>query len=173
MRRLFSAAGIRTVDADAVGHDVLDNEARDLVAERWPDLFDHGAIDRPGLAAIVFSDHNQLRWLESITHPIIFGRIEADLEGFSDPAVVEVPLLTAFPNWPKIVVDAPDQVRFERSLARGMIPGDVSRRMALQPTRAEWLAAADLVIPNAGSLETLAASVEAAVSQLRSKPRSR
>jgi dephospho-CoA kinase len=32
---------------------------------------------------------------------------------------------------------------------------DVTKRMAAQPDRAEWLAVADLVLPNHGSLEDL------------------
>ena len=86
--------------------------------------------------------------LEAITHPLIFGRIEADLKGFSGVVVVEMPLLETSIGWPMIVVDADDETRLRRAVQRGMNEADVLRRMASQPSRAEWLAAADVVVPN-------------------------
>jgi dephospho-CoA kinase len=148
------------IDADSVGHEILTGPGLDPVAERWPWVVREGKIDRPRLAGIVFSDLSELRELESITHPLIFGKIQADLEGFRGLAVVEVPILTGFAEWPRMVVDAPDAARFARSIARGMEPGDVSKRMAAQPTRSEWLASADMVIPNHGSVDDLRSTIE-------------
>jgi len=51
-----------------------------------------------------------------------------------------------------VVVDAPDEVRLARLIARGMEDGDAARRMAAQPSRAEWLARADLVVDNGAGL---------------------
>ena len=51
-----------------------------------------------------------------------------------------------------IVVDADDEIRVRRAMQQGMDEADVGRRMASQPSRAEWLAAADLVVPNHGDL---------------------
>jgi dephospho-CoA kinase len=67
-----------------------------------------------------------------------------------------VPLLGS--DWRWVVVDAPDDVRLARLVARGMAPDDAARRMAAQPSRGEWLARADLVVDNAGSLEDLEAA---------------
>ena len=147
--------GIHAVDADAVGHLVLAGEGLAPVAERWPDVVLEGEIDRQALARIVFDDPGELEVLEAITHPMIFGRIEADLKGFSGVAVVEMPLLGASVGWPTIVVDADDVTRLRRAVQRGMSEADVRRRMASQPSRAEWLAAADVVVPNHGDIQQL------------------
>lgn len=158
VRKLLAMRGIRAIDADAVGHAVLAGEALGPVAARWPEVVLEGQIDRKALARIVFSDRGELEALESITHPLIFGRIRAELEGFSGSAVVEMPLIETELDWPRIVVDAPDEMRLRRSVARGMSRDDAERRMAVQPTRAQWLASADLVVPNHGDLGELEAT---------------
>ena len=155
VRRLLAVRGIHTVDADAVGHLVLADEGLTPVAERWPDVVLEGQIDRQALARIVFDDPGELEVLEAITHPLIFGRIEADLKGFSGVAVVEMPLLETSMGWPMIVVDADDETRRGRAVQRGMDEADVRRRMASQPSRAEWLAAAAVVVPNHDEIQHL------------------
>jgi dephospho-CoA kinase len=54
-----------------------------------------------------------------------------------------------------VVVDAPDEVRLARLVARGMKAGDAARRMDAQPSRADWLARADLVVDNGAGLAHL------------------
>lgn len=166
VRKLLAERGVRTIDADAVGHLVLAAEGLAPVAERWPHVVLEGQIDRKLLAEVVFDDPVELAALESITHPLIFGRIAAELEGFSGVAVVEMPLLGSELGWPLIVVDADDELRIERTVERGMAEAEVLRRMAAQPSRAEWLAAADIVIPNHGTREELAVAVDLVVSDL-------
>lgn len=166
VRRLLEGHGLRTVDADSVGHQVLVSEAREAVAERWPEVVGPGGVDRAALARIVFADRDQLRALEGITHPLIFGRIEADLNHYGGYAVVEVPLLHTPLDWPVMVVDVVDSTRRERALVRGLDPDDLDRRIAMQPARAEWLAVADLVIPNHATLADLEDTVAALVTTL-------
>jgi dephospho-CoA kinase len=151
-----------------VGHSVLDNEALNAVSARWPQVVTNDAVDRGALAAIVFDDPSQLAALEAITHPLIFGRIESDLEGFEGVAVIEVPVLDTTLGWSTMVVDAPDEVRLERAVSRGMDRADAERRMTSQPSRARWLASADLVVPNHGTLEELEEAVAVLAEYLRS-----
>lgn len=159
VRQLLTDARIRTVDADEVGHQVLAGEAFRPVSERWPEVVFEGEIRRETLARIVFEDPGELAALEAITHPMIFGRIHAELEGFPGVAVVEMPLIDSGLGWPIIVVDAADDVRIQRAVDRGMSQADVKRRMATQPSRTRWLAVADVVVPNHGSREDLRDSV--------------
>jgi dephospho-CoA kinase len=54
------------------------------------------------------------------------------------------------------VVDCPEDVALRRLVEeRGMDEGDARRRMAAQVSRADRLAAADVVIDNSGSLAEL------------------
>lgn len=166
VRRLLAAHGLRTVDADAVGHSVLAEEALAPVGQRWPGVVLEGQIDRKALARIVFADPDELRALEEITHPLIFGRIEAELEGFSGVAVVEMPLLDTGLGWPRMVVDAPDDARLRRAMKRGLTEAEVRARMAAQPSRGRWLAGASLVVPNHGDLDDLRTAVDQVASYL-------
>jgi len=163
VRRILSQLGIRTIDADSVGHSVLepDGAAFESVTVRWPAAVTDGRIDRRALGGIVFGDQTALRELEDVTHPAIFGKIMTDVEGFQEAVVVEMPVLRhrLEGDWRRIVVDAPVEVRVSRAIGRGLSEEEASARMASQPSRSEWLAAADLVIPNQGSLEELEVAV--------------
>ena len=163
VRRVLSELGVRTIDADSVGHTVLEPEgaAFEGVGSRWPEVVIDGRIDRRALGAIVFGDQTALRELEEKTHPAIFGKIMTDVEGFQEAVVVEIPVLRhrLEGEWRRIVVDAPVEVRVSRAIGGGLSEEEVSARMASQPSRSEWLAAADLVIPNQGSLEELEGAV--------------
>ncbi len=162
---LLRKLGAVVIDADMAGHRVLEpgGEAFDQVAARWPEVVRAGRVDRGALGAVVFADPAQLAELEAITHPAIAARIAAAVVAAdAEVVVVEVPVLANLvgEGWPRLVVDAPDAARVARSVARGMDEADVRRRMASQPGREEWLAAADYVVDNSGTWEDLAAEVD-------------
>jgi dephospho-CoA kinase len=167
VRRLMELHGVTTVDSDSIGHQVLepDGPAFPEVARQWPGVVVGEHIDRTALAGIVFSDPVQLALLETLTHPHIFGRITSLLQEIDPPVVVEIPLLHKTPPgaWRRLVVDCDDETRLARLLERGMGEDEARRRMAVQPSRGEWLAHADLVIPNHGSEEELASTVGQAI----------
>ena len=170
VRGLLSQHGVPTVDADTIGHQVLapDGSAYLEVATTWPDVVIDGAIDRSMLAARVFSDPGELARLEAITHPHIFDSIRSQVEEFDTPVVVELPLLNSQlgSGWRRITVDCSDAVRLIRAVERGMTEEDARSRMKVQPPRAAWLAAADLIIPNHGSLENLVSTVRKVIPTL-------
>jgi len=58
-----------------------------------------------------------------------------------------------------IVVEAPDELRIARAVARGMQADDVRRRIASQATDAERRAVADAVVRNDSDLTDLEAAV--------------
>lgn len=159
-----------TIDADAIGHRVLapDGPAFSQVARRWPDVVRDGAVDRKALASVVFNDVEELAVLESITHPHIFDMIRDQVEGIDRPVVVEVPLIAhgLGDDWRRVVVDASDSARLERAVARGSAREDALARLSIQPSRSQWLAAAQLVIPNHGSIEDLRSTVSKVIPKL-------
>lgn len=163
VRRLLVDAGVATIDADSIGHEVIepDGAAFQVVGEHWPEVVVAGRIDRKSLAAIVFADADQLRQLEALTHPHIIGTIITRVEEFDAPIVVEMPKLHhgLGEEWSRIVVDCEDETRLARAAERGMSRADALARMGAQPSRAQWLAAADLVVPNQGSRDELAETV--------------
>ena len=157
---VFAALGAVVLSADRAAHAVLEpaGEAAGAVAERWPGVLAEGRIDRSALAAVVFADPAARAELEAITHPAIARVLARQVaEAGAEVTLVEMPLPIALlgPGWRWVVVDAPDGVRLERLIARGMEAGDAARRMAAQPSRAHWLARADLVVDNSRDLAHL------------------
>lgn len=171
VRRIIERHGLSTIDSDSIGHEVLEvhGAAHDSVARRWPAVVGEGGrIDRARLAAVVFGDRAELDELESLTHPHIFDTIGATVEQIDGSVVVEIPLLEhgLGAGWSRIVVDAGLSTRFERAVARGTTADDVRARLAAQPSREEWLAAADVVIPNHSSEGELASTVARLIPKL-------
>lgn len=162
---LLSDRGAVVIDADRVGHRVLDpdGEAFATVAGRWPSVVVDGRIDRAALAAVVFADPGELRALEAITHPAIAGRIADRVAsaGTGRPVVVEIPLSVDLlgAGWHRIVVTASAPTRRERAIARGMDPDDVDNRTASQPADDTWHQIADSMIPNDGDIDDLRRAV--------------
>jgi dephospho-CoA kinase len=163
VREILARLGVPTIDADSVGHQVLEPEGPAFaeVSSRWPEVVVDGRIDRSRLGSIVFGDPGQLAELEAMTHPHIFRTIGEQAAEIRGGVVVEMPLLGRLPGseWRLLVVDARDELRVERAVGRGMNQEDVRARMASQPSRGQWLAAADAVIPNHGSFEDLESTV--------------
>ena len=170
--RLLEARGAVVVDADAIAREIVEPGQPALVEIReafGPEVVDDdGGLRRSRLAQIVFDDPEALARLNAITHPRIAARSAQLLASASSEAVVvyDMPLLVeqgpeALTGWDAIVVvDAPDEVRLERLVARGVDREDGKRRMAAQGTRDARLAAADHVIDNAGDLASLERAVD-------------
>ena len=174
--RLLAAHGAVVIDADRL--------ARAVVAAGTPgfaavvDAFGpsvvaaEGSLDRPALAAVVFADSVALRRLEAIVHPLVGARAAELMAAAPANAVVvyDVPLLVE--NGLQegydvvVVVDAEDETRLTRLAARGLSEADVRARMAAQASRADRLAAADVVVANDGSRTELAHAIEALWAQL-------
>lgn len=157
--RVFDELGAVVVSADRVGHAVIapGGDVYDAVRARFPQAVIDGVIDRPTLASKVFGDPAELRALEAITHPAIRAAIDRQIAGETGVVMVEVPLITDFfgPQWKRIVVDAPAEIRIWRLTERGMAREDIDARMRAQPSRGEWLAVADFVVDNRRDLTAL------------------
>ena len=162
----FERAGAATLSTDRVAHDLLDrDDVRELLVDRWgPEVAPGGAVDRDRVAEIVFEQPDELRWLESQTHPrvgeaVLDWRRELGLE--VEVAVVEVPLLfeaameDAFDATVAVIAD--DEVRERRLAERGQ-PG-LEGREQRQLDQDEKARRADHVIRNDGTLEDLEGEV--------------
>jgi dephospho-CoA kinase len=166
--------GAATISSDAVVHELLDSEPLlGRLTERWgEDVAPEGRIDRTKVGKIVFSDPDELRWLEGQIHPLVGERIGswlAALPADVDVAVVEVPLLFEGEMAPvfdtTVAVIAPDEVRRARAEARGHAL--VGEREARQLAQEEKAARAEHVIENDGTLEDLERRLSALIAKLR------
>ena len=167
---LLADRGAVVIDADAIAREVVapGQPALREIVQRFGTQMLHpdGTLDRGRLAGVVFSDPGDLADLKAITHPRIAARSAELLDAAPRDSVVvyDMPLLVeqgAVDGWDAIiVVDAPEDIRLERLVARGMDRADALRRMAAQATRAERLAAADHVVDNGGDVASLSRQVD-------------
>jgi dephospho-CoA kinase len=163
--------GAVLVDADALARAVVEPGTPGLarVVEAFgQDMLDGaGRLDRARLGSVVFGNPAQLAVLNGIVHPLVRQAAAGILGTAADGAVVvqDIPLLVETGQGSDfhlvIVVDAPDDVRVARMLEhRGMTAEDARSRMAAQASREDRLAAADIILDNSGSIDSLLAQVD-------------
>jgi len=168
---MLAARGAEIVDADMITRDVQrpGTPVMAKIVERFGSsvIDSDGALLRPALAEIVFSDADALRDLNAIVHPAVAEEINRRVESAkaSDRIVVlDIPLLTENPHkglQGKIVVDAPPEIQVDRLVRyRGFSEDDVRARIARQASREERLKGADFVIDNSGAVEDLEPQIE-------------
>jgi dephospho-CoA kinase len=159
--RAFARRGVPTLSADEVVHRLIreDPEVRAALQQRL------GTTDRAGIAAVVFSDPAELRWLEALLHPRVEQAEQAWAAGLDAPvAVTEIPLLyevgaeTRFDA--VVVITAPPEVRAARA------PPSVDARAARLIPDDEKAARADFAYVNDGTLEELDAFVGGVLEEL-------
>lgn len=169
---LLADRGAVIVDADAIARELVEpgGEAlAELVTEFGPRILTaDGSLSRGELAALAFSDPRATERLNAIMHPLIRAEAERRIAAHPDAPVVvyDMPLLVETGQSALVdlvvVVDVPEEVQVDRAVRlRGLDEEDVQRRMAVQAGRAARLAAADVVIDNAGDLASTAEQVEA------------
>jgi dephospho-CoA kinase len=174
--RMLASRGLVVVDADQIARDLVapGSPGHDqVVAAFGPEVVGPGgSLDRTKLASQVFADPEARTRLEAIVHPLVEQESQRQFRAAPPDSLVfyEVPLLAETDRRADfdsvVVVDAPDEVRLARLVARGMAPSDARNRMAAQATRAERLSIADQVINNSGSELELAAEVEQLLDRL-------
>lgn len=173
--RCLERLGAVRIDADQIGHQVLEEPAvRQALTDRWgigivgPD----GQVDRRRIAERVFGGQEsgsvELAWLESVTHPRIAEQIERRIEqvrGGSplSPVVLDAAVLLKA-GWHRfcdrlLFVDVPAAVRQERAAGRGWSADQWRVREAAQGDLQAARAQADFVVHNSGSQENTCAQV--------------
>ena len=178
---MLAARGAEIVDADVITREVQrpGSPVIDKIVERFGEsvVDSHGALIRPALAEIVFSDADALRDLNGIVHPAVakeMNRRVEDARTTGTILVLDIPLLTENPRkglQGKIVVDVPPDVQVERLVRyRGFSEDDARARISRQASREERLKDADFVVDNSGDVEDLDAQIERLWTWLTSLP---
>ena len=165
--RALARLGAATLSTDEVAHEALaDPEVLAKLVERWGQGVESaGTVNRKAVGEIVFNDRDELRWLETITHPKVGEKVWQWRQGLQpevEIAVVEVPLLFEagmegiFDG--VLVVKAGDR-RDAWLKARG--DGGVDGRAGRQLSEDEKARQATWVVENDGTLEDLEAKLGA------------
>lgn len=165
VERAFSALGVPVIDADQVARAVVapGEPALAAIVERFGEsvLDATGALDRPALRVIVFSDEGARRDLEAITHPAIRERLLAWREALTAPYGVLSAALMVEAGLSRLcdrvlVVDAEEAQQRARLMARDGVDAEMAERMlAAQVDRQTRLALADDVLCNSADMRTL------------------
>ncbi|MCY4483169.1 MAG: dephospho-CoA kinase [Spirochaetaceae bacterium] len=175
---LLAERGAALIDADTAAHEVYrpgSDGWRAVVAAFGDGIVDEaGAISRPRLGRIVFSDADARGKLNAIVHPrvrrLLADRIAQARRGGARVVVVEVPLLVeairAGGGWTRTydevwVVTAPERQVIDRLLARGMTEARIRAVMAAQASTEERLRYADVAIDNSAGIDRLRERVAA------------
>ena len=172
----FERLGAATLSTDRVTHELLDDDqVRAALIERWgPEVAPGDGVDRNRVGEIVFSDPDELAFLEGVLHPRVGVHVldwRQNLGADVEVAVVEVPLLFeaamegAFDA--TVAVVAGDEIREARLRERGQ-PG-LEGREGRQLNQGEKERRADHVIRNEGSIEELESKVSELIDQIKSE----
>ena len=165
--RAFARHGAAVISSDEIVHELLrsDETVHAAVRERWGDevFGPDGGVDRARVAEVVFSNRDELEWLEALLHPRVVASYLtwrerlAELPGPPAVCVTEVPLLYEVGGETRfdavVVVTASPEVR----ISRRIVPM-IDREQRLIPDE-EKVARADFAYVNDGSLEELDAFV--------------
>jgi dephospho-CoA kinase len=177
--RMLADRGFLVVDADRLVADLYQpgEPGAALMEELFgPDtLTATGAVDRPKVAAIVFSDPQARKDLEARIHPLVRQRFEEIVESSdnADVAVLEATLLVeaGYGDGLDLVVtvEADEATRLARAVERGLPEPEVRSRMAAQGPGDVRRAGADLTVPNDGDLAELEARVDDLAAEIRKR----
>jgi dephospho-CoA kinase len=171
--RMLGEHGARVLDADAIARGVVEpgGPALGALVDRFGPgiLGPDGALDRAALASVAFADDEGRRALERITHPAIAQEMRDRIAAQPADAVVVFEVQLLVETWEHrirdydavVVVEAPEALRLERAVVRGMSREDAERRLAAQATDARRREIATHLITNAGDLDELSRDVDA------------
>jgi dephospho-CoA kinase len=167
---LLAARGAVIVDADRIAREVVEPGTPGLAAvvEAFGEqvLAADGSLDRPALAAVVFSDPAARARLDAIVHPLVRRRSAELVAAAPAGAVVvnDVPLLVETGQAASfdvvLVVEADPEIRVARLVQRGLTEDDARARIASQASDGQRRAVADVVLDNSGTPEELAEQVD-------------
>lgn len=183
--RFFVERGAVVHSLDEIAHEVLAPGSPVLarVAEEFGSgvLAPDGSLDRVALAEIAFACHDTADRLNAIVHPEVVAetrrRLVRSLAGELPPTaiILEVPLLAEAPELCDLAddilaINAPEEVRVERAVARGMDRDDARHRIACQAEDDERAALATKVIDNDADEEGFLAALKQYADELLGTP---
>jgi dephospho-CoA kinase len=176
-------AGLPTIDADRLAREAVapGSPGLDAVVARFGRgvLTNDGALDRAGLAALVFADARARADLEALVHPEVRRRIaewqaQVATLGYKGPLVADIPLLFETGrtgDFDVVVVVACDPARQrERLIERdGLSAEAAEQRLAAQWPIGRKVQEADYVVKTDGTFADTDAQVEELVRQLHAR----
>jgi dephospho-CoA kinase len=167
---IFAELGALVIDSDQLAREVVERGSKgfDLIVTEFGD-----EILKNG------EDPKKRAKLEEITHPLIrqsFAKIVSSA-GSESIIINQIPLLVESKHDYKfdhvITISAPEKIRTERLIKRGLTLTQIEQRMKAQATDTQREVISDTVIVNDKSEQELLAQVEKVWESLKNKSKSK
>ena len=165
--KIFAELGVPVTDVDVISHQLT--AANQPLVKEIEAQFGHeyitpeGAMNRPAMRDLVFSDKNALAKLNAILHPDIYAEAVAQMQQHADAPyqIVVIPLLFESPRYLKyinriLLIDCEEKTQIERIKKRSQL--SETQIMAIinaQTSRQKRLELADDVIENNENVQNL------------------
>lgn len=173
---LMGLNGLRIIDADAISHRILDENAFWILEHFGTQYVSGGKVVRTELGKIIFSDPEAKKELESFLHPKIRDAIEEESEKqdrFEYPYLIDIPLFFETGSYPienSVVVYTPKEIQLERFMKRNAFSKEESlRRIESQMDIDEKRSRATWVIDNSSNLKHLQKECEQFVETIKAR----
>ena len=185
VRELFKVKGAAVIDADAVSHDIVDNDLScltDIVEHFYCIVLnDKGKLNRKALGRIVFSDPKKLAVLNKIMFPYIVSAIKGKVTAYEHAGaqMIVIDGATLIESGCSkmcsvlISVTAEEETRLTRIIHRdGISKRDAVRRVSAQHPEEFYIEASDYVIKNNGTPGDLEREAERVLDEIEGKAKS-
>jgi dephospho-CoA kinase len=167
-------AGFTVIDADHLVAELYrpGGEGTAVVRRLFgPEAIDaEGGVDRPKVAARVFSDPEARHALEKAIHPLVRERFAEIANTAQGAVILEATLLVEAGYGPMfdfiVTVEADAEARLRRAIARGLDEASARARLVAQGDGKERKEAAHRVIDNCGALPQLRRQVDELIEEL-------
>ena len=167
---MLADCGAAVIDSDAISRAVTapGGAAIELIAKQFGSHFitPQGAMDRDQMRGLAFSDAGARKQLEEIIHPLVGEETARQAAQARSACIVfDVPLLVESGRWRQqldqvLVVDCSEETQISRVMARNTWTREAALQvLAVQATREQRLAAADVCIYNDAPLTLTALAV--------------
>ena len=165
--KVFAELGVPVTDVDVISHHLTaSNQAlvEDIKTHFGSEyITPDGAMNRPAMRDLVFSDKNALAKLNAILHPAIYAQAIAQMQqhALAPYQIVVIPLLFESPNYLKhinriLLIDCDEKTQIARVKQRSQLSeAQILAIINAQTPRQKRLELADDVIENNENVENL------------------
>jgi len=162
--------GAKVISADAIGHDLLDNNLklrRKLINLLGEDIIDvQNKLDRRKIGHIVFNKDEKLAAFNSIIHPLLLKDLKREMMAKNRRRLIVVDAALIFEwriaNWFDLilVINARRDIRLKRMCRSALSLSQARQRIASQMPQRDKIALADYLIENNSTRSALRKKVE-------------
>lgn len=157
----FARLGVPVIDTDVIAHRIVEPgqpALKEIAKIFGPEIIDvDGRLKRSDLRALIFSDPEARKQLESILHPKIRQVVSEAIHTVKAAyCILVIPLLAekgSYPNVNRIlVIDVEPEKQISRLMARDNCSREqANQALAVQASREQRLKIADDILDNSGS----------------------